>query len=106
MSTNVDKIPIYIQFVETPNKSQKLVQEIFELAKRFNLYEVVTLADYVERGTDNGEDLIVYRIDIHPQTRADNGEDVMNFLDHVFNKMFDKFPSYVEPVKNDHLDTD
>lgn len=101
MSTNVEKMPIYIQFVETPAKSQKLANEIFELSKRFNIYEIVTLADYIERGTDNGEDLLIYRIDVKPQTRSDNGEDVINFLDHVFKKMFDKFPSYVEPVKHD-----
>jgi hypothetical protein len=104
MSSNIESLPIYIQLVETPSKTPRLVEEIIQLSERFNLYESVTLASYTERGTDNGEDILVYRIDAKPQSRQDEGSNVINFLDHIFRKMFDKFPSFVEPVKDSYED--
>lgn len=95
MSTT-ETLPIYFQLIEIPAKTNKLVEEINSLTERFNLTGIVTLVHYNSALTDNGEDVLIYKIKTKSTPKDENGENIINFLDHIFKKMFDRYPSYVE----------
>jgi len=105
MSMNVDNLPLYIQLVETKAKTPQLVEEIIQVSQRFNLYDEVSLVSVSDQETDNGEVVLVYKIQTKNNGKQEEGENVTNFLDHIFRKMFSRFPSFTEPVEPDINET-
>ena len=98
MNTDIDIFPLFVQLVEQRgDKTEMLIQEIKKLSERFNIYDDVTLATITASTTSSSDNVLIYQINTTPTSKAANATSPIEFLEYLFQKMFDKYPSYVEP---------
>lgn len=78
-------------------KTEKLIQDIKELSKKYNIYDEVTLSNITASKTLlETDNTLEYSISIASPNNK-KGENIINFLEHVTKKMFDKYPVFTEP---------
>lgn len=99
MTSENNTFPIYIKLVEQRgDKTERLVDEIKSLSLRFNIYDDVTLAAILPSNTGSEENTLVYCINTTPTNHSQKSGHIIDFLEYVFQKMFDKYPAYTEPI--------
>jgi len=99
MNSENDIFPIFLQLIEQRgDKTENLVAEIKRLSERFNIYDDVILSGIIPSNTSATENALIYQINTTPTSNSPKSGDIIDFLESIFQKMFDKYPSYVEPI--------
>jgi hypothetical protein len=98
MSTELNTFPIYFSLIERRGeKTDRLITEIIDLSKQLNVYEEISLVSTSPASTAGpDENKLIYCIQISsPNNKKAN--DIITFLEYIFQKMFDKYPAFTEP---------
>lgn len=99
MNSENDTFPIFLQLIEQRgDKTEALIIEIKKLSERFNIYDDVILSSIIQSNTSATENALIYQVNTSPTINSHKSGDIIDFLESIFQKMFDKYPSYVEPT--------
>jgi len=100
MNAESDIFPIFFQLIEQKGeKTEALINEIKRLSDKFNIYEDIRLAGITQSGTNSNENVLIYELSTTPTSNSPKSNYIIDFLEYIFQKMFDKYPSYIEPIK-------
>lgn len=98
MDTEIDTFPLFFQLIEQKGeKTETIIGEIKKLSTRFNLEDFLTLEDIIPTEYSNEENALIYKVVTNPNSKESNAQNVIDFLAYIFEKMFDRYPSYIEP---------
>lgn len=99
MSSEKNKFPVYIKFVEQKGeKTERLIEEIKTLSRRFNIYDEISLMAVLPSTSNSEENSLIYCIMANPAEHSYVSNQIIDFLEYVFQKMFEKYPAYTELV--------
>lgn len=89
-----------LRFSLTEKKGEKtnsLIEEMIELTKEYDIYEECTFSHLItsDRDLSSDENRLIYVISFPTATTKKSGQ-VLSFLSHVFQKMFNKYPAFSE----------
>lgn len=78
-------------------KTDALIEEMVELSKEYDIYEECRFSHLVNFDDDLSvdENKLIYTITLPSAVTKKSGQ-VLNFLSHVFQKMFNKYPAFTE----------
>ena len=78
-------------------KTDALIEEMIELSKVYDIYEECSLSHLVSLDHDLSvdENKLIYVISLPSAITKKTGQ-VLGFLNHVFQKMFNKYPAFTE----------
>jgi len=98
MSPESNIFPIYFKLQEQRGeKTERLMDEINLLSERFDISEDVNFVRLLPSPSNSTENVLVYSISTTPASHSLKGERVINFLEYIFQKLFEKYPAYTEP---------
>ena len=99
MSSENNALPIYIKLIEQRgDKTERLMEEIKSLSERFNIYDDVTLSGVIPSTSSAEENALIYCINTTPTNNSQKAGNIMDFLEYLFQKMFNKYPAYTDPI--------
>lgn len=98
MNNDTDTFPLFFQLIEQKGeKTENVIKEIKKLAFKFNIEDSVILHSINQTSFSAEENALVYEVKTNPNSKDSNSMEVIEFLSCIFEKMFDCYPSYIEP---------
>lgn len=98
MSPETNTFPIYIKLIEQKGeKTERLIEEIKNLSIKFNILDDVSLSAILPSTSGSDENSLIYCINTTPTNHSTSSGQIIDFLEYIFQKMFDKYPAYTEP---------
>lgn len=101
MSSETNTFPIYIKLIEQRGeKTERLMEEIKNLSLRLDIYDEVTLEPMLENEIGGEENSLIYCITTNPANHSQKSGQIVDFLEYLVQKMFNKYPAFTEPPTN------
>jgi hypothetical protein len=97
MSSESNTFPIFFKLQEQRGeKTERLMDEIKSLALRFNISEDIKFIRILPSNSSANENILIYALNATPNNTP-KSVSVINFLEYLFQKLFDKYPAFTEP---------
>lgn len=82
---------------QNDEKADSTVAEIARLSHKFGINDILNLNSYILTG-NRDEVVLIYSLDLNTSEKKETSGNAIDFLEYVFKHMFDKYPTYTEPV--------
>lgn len=82
---------------QNDEKADITVEEISRLANKYDISDILSLSNYIQTG-NRDEVVLIYTLDLNTGEKKDTAKNSLDFLEHIFKHMFDKYPTYTEPM--------
>jgi len=98
MTTEQANLPIYIRLIEKKGvATDKLVEMIRNMSQQFTVEAIVALQSIEQNPNNSLENVLIYCVtpDVNDPSQS---QQLLSFLKQIWEKLFDNYPAYTEPI--------
>lgn len=98
MNMERTELPIFIRLIEKKgDPTDKLVNIIWNMIEQHDVVDIVKLENIIPNPVNAQENHVYYSVTYEISNKRE-GELALTFLMHVFQRLFNNYPAYVEPL--------
>jgi hypothetical protein len=98
MTTEQINLPIYIKLIEKKGPpTDKLVETLRNMSQEFSVNKLIQLISIEDNPTNPQENVLIYSV-TPDSSNKEQAQQILSFLKRVWEKLFDNYPAYTEPI--------